>query len=411
MDILLTLILILIFLLMEGFFSGSEIGVVSADQMKLRHDAAKGSRGAKLALEMLKKPEWLLSTTLVGTNIAVVSNTTIVTALMIELFGEQNSWFAIILVAPLIWIFGEIVPKSIFQQRANTITPRAIFLLRLFSYMFYPILTVFTLITRLLTWSSGEQKTQNPFILREEILTTLQMPVAEGDIQPVEKDMIQRIFSFSETTAYEVMIPLIDVAAIEQGVTCGEAIALAHAEAHIRLPVYAARVDKVVGVLNALELLDVEPHKPIKSFIRDVRFVPPSKDISELLLDLRKDGDTVAVVVDEFGGAAGLVTMEDIMEEVVEEMEDEYDGDEKPAQWVRKISKKDYIVSARIEIDSLEEELGIQLPKGKYATLAGFLLEKSGEIPAPGAVIKRKGITFTIERSTPQAIQEVRVRW
>lgn len=410
MDILLTLILILIFLLMEGFFSGSEIGVVSADQMKLRHDAAKGSRGAKLALEMLKKPEWLLSTTLVGTNIAVVSNTTIVTALMIELFGEQNSWLAIILVAPLIWIFGEIVPKSIFQQRANTITPRAIFLLRLFSYIFYPILTVFTLITRLLTWSSG-QKTQNPFILREEILTTLQMPVAEGDIQPVEKDMIQRIFSFSETTAYEVMIPLIDVAAIEQGVTCGEAIALAHAEAHIRLPVYAERVDKVVGVLNALELLDVEPHKPIKSFIRDVRFVPPSKDISELLLDLRKDGDTVAVVVDEFGGAAGLVTMEDIMEEVVEEMEDEYDGDEKPVQWVRKISKKDYIVSARIEIDSLEEELGIQLPKGKYATLAGFLLEKSGEIPAPGAVIKRKGITFTIERSTPQAIQEVRVRW
>ena len=410
MDILLTLILILIFLLMEGFFSGSEIGVVSADQMKLRHDAAKGSRGAKLALEMLKKPEWLLSTTLVGTNIAVVSNTTIVTALMIELFGEQNSWLAIILVAPLIWIFGEIVPKSIFQQRANTITPRAIFLLRLFSYMFYPILTVFTLITRLLTWSSG-QKTQNPFILREEILTTLQMPAAEGDIQPVEKDMIERIFSFSETTAYEVMIPLIDVAAIEQGVTCGEAIALAHAEAHIRLPVYAARVDKVVGVLNALELLDVEPHKPIKSFIRDVRFVPPSKDISELLLDLRKDGDTVAVVVDEFGGAAGLVTMEDIMEEVVEEMEDEYDGDEKPVQWVRKISKKDYIVSARIEIDSLEEELGIQLPKGKYATLAGFLLEKSGEIPAPGAVIKRKGITFTIERGTPQAIQEVRVRW
>ena len=410
MDILLTLILILIFLLMEGFFSGSEIGVVSADQMKLRHDAAKGSRGAKLALEMLKKPEWLLSTTLVGTNIAVVSNTTIVTALMIELFGEQNSWLAIILVAPLIWIFGEIVPKSIFQQRANTITPRAIFLLRLFSYIFYPILTVFTLITRLLTWSSG-QKTQNPFILREEILTTLQMPVAEGDIQPVEKDMIQRIFSFSETTAYEVMIPLIDVAAIEQGVTCGEAIALAHAEAHIRLLVYAERVDKVVGVLNALELLDVEPHKPIKSFIRDVRFVPPSKDISELLLDLRKDGDTVAVVVDEFGGAAGLVTMEDIMEEVVEEMEDEYDGDEKPVQWVRKISKKDYIVSARIEIDSLEEELGIQLPKGKYATLAGFLLEKSGEIPAPGAVIKRKGIAFTIERSTPQAIQEVRVRW
>ena len=405
-----TLTLILVFLLMEAFFSGSEIGVVSADQMKLRHEAAKGSRGAKLALEMLKKPEWLLSTTLVGTNIAVVSNTTIVTALMIELFGEQHSWFAIVLVAPLIWIFGEIVPKSIFQQRANTITPRAIFLLRLASYVFYPILIVFTLTTRLLTWRFG-QNIQNPFILREEILTMLQMPAAEGDIQPEEKDMIERIFSFSETTAYEVMIPLIDVAAIEQGTTCGEAIALAHAEAHIRLPVYAERVDKVVGVLNALELLGADAQHPIKPFIREVRFVPPSKNISELLLDLRKDGDTVAVVVDEFGGAAGLVTMEDIMEEVVEEMEDEYDSGEKPVQWVRKISKRDYMVSARIEFDSLEEALGIQLPKGKYATLAGFILEKSGEIPAPGTVIKRRGITFTIERSTPQAIQEVRMRW
>jgi len=410
MDVLLTVILISIFLAIEAFFSGSEIGVVSADQIKLRHEAAKGSRGAKLALNMLKKPEWLLATTLVGTNIAVVSNTTIVTALMIQLFGEQNSWFAIVLVAPLIWIFGEIVPKSIFQQRADTITLRAIFLLRLAFYVFYPVLAVFTLITRLLTWSFGAQ-IQNPFTLREEILTMLQMPATEGDIQPVEKNMIQRIFSFSETTAYEIMIPLIDVAAIEQGATCGEAIDLAKTKAHIRLPVYTERVDKIVGVLNVLKLLDADAHQPIKPFIREVRFVPPSKNISEVLLDLRKDGDTVAVVVDEFGGTAGLVTMEDIMEEVVEEMEDEYDSGEKPVQWVRKISKKDYIVSARIEVDSLEEELGIQLPKGKYTTLAGFLLEKSGEIPAPGTVIKAKGIDFTIERSTPQAIQEVRVRW
>ncbi len=410
MDVFLAIILILVFLLMEAFFSGSEIGVVSADQIKLRHDAAKGSRGAQLALKMLKKPEWLLSTTLVGTNIAVVANTTITTALMIELFGTQSSWLAVVLVAPLIWVFGEIVPKSIFQQRANEITPRAIILLRLASYIFFPILVVFMLITRLLTWIFGQQ-IQNPFTLREEILTMLQMPATEGDIQPVEKTMIQRIFSFSETTAYEVMIPLIDVVAIEQGATCGEAVHLAKQKAHIRLPVYNERVDKVVGVLNAMELLDVDPHKSIKPFIREVRYVPSSKNINELLLDLRKDGDTVAVVVDEFGGAEGLVTMEDIMEEVVEEMEDEYDIGKKPVQWVRKISKKEYIVSARIEVDSLEEELGIQLPKGKYATLAGFLLEKAGEIPASGTTIKAKGVNFTVERSTPQAIQEVRVRW
>ncbi len=220
MDVVSTLVLMLAFLLMEAFFSGSELGVVSADQMKLRHDAAKGSRGAKIALQMLKKPEWLLSTTLVGTNIAVVSNTTIATALMIDLFGEQNSWLAIVLVAPLIWILGEIVPKSIFQQRADTITPRVIFVLRFASYVFFPILIVFSVITRFFTKGFGRQ-VQSPFTLREEILTMLQLPATGGDIQPVERDMIQRVFSFSETTAYEVMIPLIDVVAIEQGATCG----------------------------------------------------------------------------------------------------------------------------------------------------------------------------------------------
>jgi CBS domain containing-hemolysin-like protein len=410
MDILFALALILGCLLMEGFFSGSEIGVVSADQMKLRHDAATGSRGAKIALKMLKDPEWLLSTTLVGTNIAVVTNTTIVTALVIQLFGEQNSWIAVVVVAPLIWVFGEIVPKSIFQQRANTITPRAIFLLRFASYVFFPILIVFTHITRFLTWSSGKQ-TQNPFTLREEILTMLQMPAAGGDIQPVEKTMLQQVFSFSETTAYEIMIPLIDVVAIERDATCGEAIRLADEKAHIRLLVYEERVDRVVGVLNALELLAVDPTQPIRPYLRDVRFVPGSKNISELLLDLRNDGDTVAVVVGEFGGAQGLVTIEDIMEEVVEEMEDEYDIGEKPVQWVRKISAKEYVVSARIEVDSLEEQLGIRLPRGKFATLAGFLLENAGDIPTRGTVVKAAGITFTIERSTPQAIQEVRLRW
>ena len=128
-DTLYTLGIMLACLLLEGFFSGSEIGVVSADRVRLRHDAAKGSRGARLALAMLNKPEWLLSTTLVGTNISVVTNTTMATALMMELFGETGGWLAVVLVAPLIWVFGEIVPKSVFQQRADIYTPRVIFLL------------------------------------------------------------------------------------------------------------------------------------------------------------------------------------------------------------------------------------------------------------------------------------------
>ncbi len=409
--ILSTAAIIALCLLVEGFFSGAEIGVVSADRAKLRHDAAKGSRGAKLALDMLEKPEWLLSTTLVGTNIAVVTNTTIVTALIIELLGPQYSWLAVVLVAPLIWIFGEIVPKSVFQQRANVITPKVIFFLKFCSYLFYPVLLVFSLLARLFSWLVGARRVSNPFTLREEIYTMMQMPAEEGDIHPTEKNMIRRLFNFGETTAGEVMVPLIDVVCIEKGATTNDALRLAKEKAHHLLPVYAKRVDHITGVLDCLELLGKHGEEPIASFVKTVDYVPESKSIQDLLLYMRQEGQTVAVVVDEFGGAEGIVTLEDIIEEVVEDIQDEYDANETHTQWVRKLDEKDYLVSARIEMDLLVEKLGIDLPDGQYASLSGFLLDKARDIPPVGEKIRFQGIEFSIERATPRLIQEVRVRW
>lgn len=410
-EILVTAVAMIICLIAEGFFSGSEIGVVSADRVKLRHDAAKGSPGAKLALRMLKNPEWLLSTTLVGTNIAVVANTTMATALMIQLFGESGSWLAVILVAPLIWVCGEIVPKSVFQQQADTLTPKVIFVLRFFSYLFYPILVIFSFLARIVSKMAGGESGQSPFTLREEIKTMMDMSPEEGDIQPEEQSMIRRLFSFSETTAYEVMVPLVDVVSIERGKNCGEAIRLATESMHKVLPVHDQRVDKVVGQVDTIELLGVDSKQPLETFIRSVNYVPGSKSIQTLLLDMRREGRMVSVVVDEFGGAEGIVTVEDIMEEVVDELQDEYDVQARSKQWVRKLSDQEYRVSARIELDELNELIGIELPVGQYASLAGFLLNQMRDIPRVGAVIEYQRITFTIERATPQAIQEVRIKW
>ncbi len=206
-DVLLTVLLMLVCLIAEAFFSGSEIAVVSADRMKLRADAAKGSKGAQLAIKMLSNPDWLLSTTLVGTNIAVVANTTMATALMIQLFGAAHAWLAVVLVAPLIWIFGEIVPKSVFQQRADRIAPQAIYLLRFFSRLFYPILILFSSIARVLSKIVGDRPDRRfPFTLRQTIMTMMSMSPEEGDIDPHEQAMIRRLFTFGETAAREIMI-------------------------------------------------------------------------------------------------------------------------------------------------------------------------------------------------------------
>lgn len=409
MDIWVTLAGSIFFLFTEGFFSGSEIGIVSSDKMRLRHDAAKGSRGARLALKMLEKPEWLLSTTLVGTNISIVANSTLVTALMLELFGEQGSVLAVMLVAPLIWVFGEIVPKSVFQQRANSITPVVIFPLRFFSILFSPILIVFAFLSRMLAKLAGGHHDRNPFTIREEISNMIQTPAQEGDIRPVEKTMIRRMFNFSETSVADIMVPLIDVVAVEKGLTCGEAVRIAAERAHVRLPVYDERVDRVVGLLYALDLLGLDPSTPITEHIHPVRYLPGSKSIKDLMMEFRKSGEVVAVVVDEFGGAEGIITIEDIMEEVVEELQDEYDAQEKPQQWLRKISDREYLASARVELSLLAEKLGVEFPEGKFVTLGGFLLDLAHEIPAEGTMIKYQKLSFTVQRRTPQVIEEVRI--
>jgi len=279
-DILLTLLVMAICLLAEAFFSGAEIGVVSADRIKLRTDAAKGSPGAQLAMKMLAKPEWLLSTTLVGTNIAVVTNTTMATALVIQLFGPEFSWLAVMLVAPLIWIFGEIVPKSVFQQRANSITPRAIFLLRFCSLLFYPILVLFSFFARLLARLMGDKPGyQNAFTLRQEIMTMMSMSPEEGEIDPHEQSMIRRLFVFGETAAREIMVPLIDVYTIDQDATCRDAAQLAGKAAHNILPVHAGRVDRIIGVLDTLDLIGIDMDQPITPYIQPVDYVPGSRII------------------------------------------------------------------------------------------------------------------------------------
>ena len=409
MEIVLTALVVVVCLAMEAFFAGSEIAVVSADRIKLRHAAASGSRGAALALKMLDKPEWLLSTTLAGTNIATVTNTTAATALVIFLFDESYSWLVIVVIWPLTLIFGEIVAKSVFQQRADAITPVAILALRFFSILFSPLLWTFAMISRGLRHVTGGG-TGNPFTLREEIRTLVDMSPAGGDILPEEQTMIRRIFDFSETDAGEIMVPLIDVAGIERGASCGEAVRLAVESGHKRLPVFDERIDRISGALNTLDILLQGEDKPIAPFVRPVVYVSASKSIKDLLDEFSQD-DVTVVVVDEFGGADGIVMLEDVLEEIVGELDDEFDTTRGSAPMIRQVDRTHLIVSARVQIDTLNDTFDLALPDGDYETVAGFLISLVGEIPAVGEVIRYKDITFAVVKATRQAVEEVRVRW
>ena len=398
-------------LMMEAFFSGSEIGVISADRIKMRHKAAKGNKGAKLALKMLKNPEWLLSITLVGTNIAIVINTTLATLLTVQLFGPEYSWLAILIAAPLIWVFGEIVPKSIFQQKSDVITPKIIFILKAASFLFYPVLLIFSGITRSVTRLTGTTG-NTQFTLKKEIDIMLQMPASQGDVQSVEKTMIRRMFNFGETKVRDIAIPLVYVVAIADTVTYKEARQMAWEKSHIRLPVFKGRIDRIVGVFNARECLGSSADTPIKAFIQPVRYVSASKSIESLLNEFRDSGDRMAIIVDEYGAAEGIITLEDIMERIVGEIEDEYDkGDIISENWGKRLEDKHVIINTRIDLITLKEEWGIELPEGPYGTLGGFLMELAGDIPKKGQQLKFNHMTFTIEQADDKKPREARIKW
>ncbi|UCD85986.1 MAG: HlyC/CorC family transporter [Deltaproteobacteria bacterium] len=407
MDLPPSLIIILLCLLFEGFFSGSEIAVVAADKIRLRNLARKGSGAAQLISSALERPERLLSATLIGTNISVVTSTTIATSIFVKKFGDSGVLYTTLIMTPLLLILGELIPKNLFQQRADSISLRIIRPLWLFYYLFYPLIYLLSRFTGSLSRVIGGSGEKIPFVTKEELKSILKIRGKGGDLKVSEKRMIHRIFSFSETTVEEVMIPLIEVVAIQEEAPVAEAVEKITQKGYSRLPVFRSRIDEIVGILNSFDLLGAtQREKSIQPFIREALFVPETKAADELLFQLQREGKSMAIVVDEYGGAVGVVTIEDILEEIVGEIEDEHDDE---AWLYRELGEGRYLFKARMEIDRINEKLPFKLPEGDYETLGGFIITHLGRIPREGEVIEYKNLTLTIKRATERSVLEVEI--
>jgi CBS domain containing-hemolysin-like protein len=203
------------------------------------------------------------------------------------------------------------------------------------------------------------------------------------------------------------MIPLIEVSAVEDKYTIEETIAIISKKGYSRLPVYHERIDNIIGVINSFDLLNTANEQSIKPFVRTVLYVPEFKPVDELLVEMQKKGNHLAIVVDEYGGTMGIITIEDILEEIVGEIKDEYDVDRR---LYLKTGWNKYLINARMEIDQIHELLHLSLPDGDFETLGGFLLEKFGHIPKPGEIAKHQNLTFTIVSADERSIGEVRIK-
>ncbi len=409
MDFATTLILVLLGILLEAFFSGSEIGMVSVNRIKMKQLVEDGNSAARSVLKLLDNPERLFTTTSLGTNLAMVTSTAIFTAFMVTHFGDSGEWMAMLIISPLIFFVGEIIPKVIFQHRADS----------LMLFMVYPLIFFYKILAPFTSWlsktsakvtsrvqlaSTEEHKTFS----RDQLRGVLSLESQTVDLGVTEKKIIHNIFNFGELRAEHCMVPLIQMIVIRDTATMQEAHDVANDSGFSRVPVFHERMYNLIGILNTFDLLG-QPvdNTPITSLIRPAYYIPPIKKIDDLLKELQQRGLHMAIVVDEYGGCIGLITIEDLLEKIVGEIEDEYDKLEKTYE---PYADGGYLVDGSTEISVLNDTLNWDLPGGDFETLAGLAIDRLERIPNSGDQVVVGSYRITVKEASKRKIQSLIIR-
>ncbi len=416
MDITFIILLIIIFILLKGFFAGSEIAMVNVDKLKLHHLARTGHHGARHAIEMISEPSTMLSTTLVGTNIATVVTTTLGTSLMVYWLGDHGELFAFLLLTPLLLILGEVVPKSVFQQKSDQLVPWIIRPLRWAAILFYPINAVFSFIARLVArLVGGKNVRKNLFLTREQLRSVLEMAEHASDVDVFDRGRIKKVIRFADTLVGEAMNPIAEVTSFDVKRDISELVTLVRRRGYNPLPVYEGNTNNIIGVVSITpwDSLEQTIHTAsISELIALPLYVSPLQTIDQILPILRDREDHMAIVVDEFGSAIGVITMEDILEEVVGDIQVGYDFEEHTSRQRRIYEMLDedvFLMDARLPISEVNELLGITLPSLEFHTVGGFVSSRLRHIPKEGESVTEAGYRFTVERATHRNIIKLRI--
>lgn len=409
MGILAKWIVLAILLVLSAFSSGSETALTSVSRVKIKHLVEEKVPSAIRLEKLLEQPSKFLSTILLVNNLVNIAAASLATMLAARYFEHYVVAISTGIMTFIILVYGEIIPKSFAAQNAEKIALRVARPISILQTLFYPIVHAFILIANLfIRLLGGKTMKEGPFLTEEEIKTIVSVGEEEGVIEAEEKRMIHSIFEFGDTIVREVMVPRIDMICVESSYPVKRALQLIAEEGHSRLPVFEGNIDNVVGILYARDLLvrlsRGKADKPLKELVRPAYFIPETKKVNDLMRELQKVRQHMAIVVDEYGQTAGLVTMEDLLEEIVGEIYDEYDLEEPP---IEAIGKDRIRVDARVALDKVEEELGLKLPESEADTIGGFVYSLIGKIPAEGEKVVHDNLTFTVEKVEGRRISKI----
>ncbi len=398
---------------LSGFFSSSEIAMFNLPKHRLEGMVEEGVEGAPLVKALKDDPHRLLVTILVGNNIVNIAMSSIATAILSIYFGGLiGVVLATFGITALVLLFGESVPKSYAVENTESWAVRISKPLKATEYLLFPLIIIFDYLTRQvnrLTGSTGAIET--PYVTRSEIQEMIESGEREGVLEEEEHEMLSRIFRFNNTIVKEVMTPRLDMTGIPKESTIDEAIETSIHSGHARIPVYEGSLDNVQGIVHIRDLVrdlnygesqDLE----LADLIQPTLHVPESKNVDELLAEMRKNRMRMVIVIDEFGTTEGLVTMEDMIEEIVGEILE--GGEDEP---IEEIDDNTVLVRGEVNIEDVNESLGIELPEGEeFETIAGFIFNRAGRLVEQGEELTYEGVRITVEEVENTRIMKARLR-
>ena len=395
-------------LLAVMFFSAAEMAFIAANRLRLRHAAEEGNRTAARYLEAFRHPEHALSAAMMGVTVAHIVASSTATWTLLPTLGGLAPVLVTVVLTPVMLVFGEIIPKAIAREWATSLILKLYRPLAWASVVLVPFVGFSRfVVARILRLFGGREPDMRAFVSREELKALLSMEPGEADVTTQEAEMIDKIFDLGDTTVREVMVPLVEVAMLPDGASPRDAIALIRERGFSRIPLYRQRETNVVGVVAAMDLLSRGAGAAtLDELKRQPYYVPETKRIDDLLREMQRARTHMAVVVDEYGGSTGVVTLEDILEEIVGEIRDE--RDRTPAS-VERLPDGSYLVAARTNVDELNEALDWSLPKHDYETVAGLVLATLHRIPRTGEEFQIPGYTITVLEADVRRVSAVKI--
>lgn len=403
--------LLVVLLLGSGFFSASETSLMSLSKIRIRYMEDEGVKGAKLVGSLIEKSSDLLSSILVGNNIVNIAATSVSTSLFISIFGDGGVAIATAVMTVLVLVFGEITPKTIAANSPEKVAVVVSKPISIIMKITKPIVWVFNLLTGIIFKIMGiDNDGVKPFITEEELKAMVNVSHEEGVLEMEEREIINNVFQFGDMQAKEAMIQRLDMVAIDIEDSYDEIIELFKSEKLSRLPVYQESIDDIVGILNIKDIIFLSDEEienfDIKDYVREAFFTYEFKKITQLLEEMKKEKTQMAIVVDEYGGTAGLLTIEDLVEVIVGDIDDEYDEEEEE---IVKINENEYLVEGSTKISDVNEQLGINLESEEFDSIGGFIIGYLKRIPEENEIIEVEDVKFKVESIDKNRINKIRI--